>query len=756
MLKEKMTKLFGSAKNRMICFFVLEILCVAFVIFSLFQEFYHKNNVLTGQASGPVTLTEEGYTVPEELKNGQEQEVLKLQYEGLTAGTYKCIVSYSCSEDQKITFTNVNSNNMKVNPFILDNKLKQVSGYVWFSTDEDVFVISGIYSGKGNMVIHDVSLSKSKAGHIRVLVVLIALFSALELLNLIFALYPDKKRKILILLGITFFACLPCFLSGIERGHDFGYHTVRITGIAEELKAGEFPVYLQPNWMDGYGAPVSAYYGDLLLYPSAILSALTFPIQDVYKFTICFITLLTVFAAYYAFKSIVGRELFAYFMTVLYVIAPYRYVDVFVRSAIGEYTSMIFLPLVAAGFYHILTKDIEELKQSFLGRDVMMLAVGMTGLVGCHLLSCEMTLFFLLFSCLVFIKRVFQPVRLVKLIKSAVLCIIFSLYFTIPFLDNMLSNDIQISGSLGGVLLIENTAVQIGEFFTFYKDIFGGGRTAIMDRANFSIGLILMISVFISIYFVVKKKASGRMKYFLFLVFFSMLLSSNVFPWDDLAVRFKVFAILSQIQFGWRYVAFTILFASILLGDTMLSVEQLTLEKNREQAKLILGGLLVLMTFSILSDHFQMLSDYDSRNKTTLYNVSESKILFGKVNEYNRAGTNRDKLSYQLKAKNAETGEFTRRGTTSRFYIKTGEEDSKVTIPILNYKGYHVRDDAGNEYTIKDGKENSISFTVPAHYEGNITVTYEPMWYWLASFYFSAASWILVFIFCRRKKEKAK
>ncbi len=58
-------------------------------------------------------------------------------------------------------------------------------------------------------------------------------------------------------------ASLPVLIKRISRGHDLLFHFMRIEGLAEETRLNSFPVRLFSLWMDGYGYPISIYYGDL-------------------------------------------------------------------------------------------------------------------------------------------------------------------------------------------------------------------------------------------------------------------------------------------------------------------------------------------------------------------------------------------------------------------------------------------------------------------------------------------------------------
>ena len=56
---------------------------------------------------------------------------------------------------------------------------------------------------------------------------------------------------ILCLLGVTLLACGPFLTGGLWHGSDLGYHLRRIENIAMGLAAGQFPVRLQSDRVNG-------------------------------------------------------------------------------------------------------------------------------------------------------------------------------------------------------------------------------------------------------------------------------------------------------------------------------------------------------------------------------------------------------------------------------------------------------------------------------------------------------------------------
>ena len=111
--------------------------------------------------------------------------------------------------------------------------------------------------------------------------------------------------------------------------------------------------------------------------------------------------------------------------TALYTLNPYRLTDLYNRAAAGEFIAMIFLPLVLYGFWKIYTGE----------RGVLPLSIGMRLILTAHHLSAILTAFFLVVAAVVFWRRTCKKKTICGLLGSALLTLLFSAFFLIPFLQ---------------------------------------------------------------------------------------------------------------------------------------------------------------------------------------------------------------------------------------------------------------------------------------------------------------------------------
>ena len=77
---------------------------------------------------------------------------------------------------------------------------------------------------------------------------------------------PAIQQKLLALAGLVFLVSLPCLGGFAVYGTDLHYHMDRVANIAAGLRGGQFPVFIYPDFMNGYGYASPVFYGEALLY----------------------------------------------------------------------------------------------------------------------------------------------------------------------------------------------------------------------------------------------------------------------------------------------------------------------------------------------------------------------------------------------------------------------------------------------------------------------------------------------------------
>ena len=588
------------------------------------------------------------------------------------------------------------------------------------------------YNGNGTLNISNITLQEDGSSFSRLFVYLALLFLICDAWFLFSAKIKKNKNLVLSILGITFLCVLPLFTDGISNGHDLGFHVMRIEALADSLRQGIFPNRISSLWFNGYGYPTSIYYGDLLLYIPALLRLAGFPVVAAYKAYIVFINLATVIICYLCFGGMFKDRKAAILASLVYSTATYRLINIYIRAAVGEYTAMMFFPVVAYAVYKIYTTDEKDKKQ--LKRAAFFLAIGMTGLITCHILSTEMTAFLLVLVCLVMFKKTIRPAVIKTYLLAVAETILMSAFFLIPFLDYYVNVTARINNSIDSSPFIQHHGCTVAEYFAVFRDIFSLYSLHVNARLASTPGLVLMLALIIAIAVLANMKKSSKKTELLFYTAFSLLsllLASNLFPWDVFAQNFSVGRMLAQVQFPWRYVAIAILFLTLLFA---FLIKILNEKDFGNYSKHIKAAASITASFLCIACTFLFLGNFlDDTRYRTWYDTVDLDTSFVSAGEYLLLDYS-DEINRKVKSTFMEKVEIKERnGCMMELYCEGTDREGHVQVPIFNYKGYVVKDEYGNTYDITDGKYNTIKFTLPADFKGNITVDFVEPWYWRAS-----------------------
>src|SRR3989344_7628800 len=156
---------------------------------------------------------------------------------------------------------------------------------------------------------------------------------------------------VLIILITSLAISLPLLHKGLHTIHD-DQQVARLFLFDQALKAGQFPVRWVEDLGFGFGYPLFVFYPPLVYMVAEIFHLVGFGFIDSVKMTFFFSIFLSGIAMYVLAKEFFGR--FAAFISALfYMYVPYRALDVYVRGAMAESFSFVWLPLILWSFFKL-------------------------------------------------------------------------------------------------------------------------------------------------------------------------------------------------------------------------------------------------------------------------------------------------------------------------------------------------------------------------------------------------------------------
>ncbi len=673
--------------------------------------------------SSDYILYEDGWYADESsLPTDDTVDMIYGPYCSLARGSYTVRIDYSCSSDQscRVLATQGNSAYLHTGESTLSRFGNSLSYRFDLTEDIDNLEVVVRYNGQGFLQIKNITITPDTAGLSRALCILILLFLLLDLCLIFRRAIEANRPVILALCGITLLVSLPLFMNGIAWGHDIHVHLMRIEGIADELRRGIFPVRLSSLWMNGYGYPISIYYGDLLLYLPAVLRLTGFSVVTSYKCYLLLINLGTTVISYLCFRQMFGKRKLALLLSLVYATAGYHVVCLYVRAAVGEFSAAMFLPLIGLAIWQIYTKETR------IPENALLLSIGMTGIIGTHILSVEMAVFSLLLVCLMLWRKTFRRGPLLTYALAAAQTALLNLYFLIPFLDYYFHVDAVINDAIENTTAaIQTAGVYPAQLFSFFQTMFGLDSTRVSERLALTPGPVLMAALALALYLWLARKASRAIQYLTAFSCVILFVSSDLFPWNFLAANTGFGQLLSQVQFPWRYLSIAVLSMTMLLGALLSRTSSGVKNVLPRNACLSVMAVCVIMACYFVSDYCNGADMY------FYYDTPELNLWATSGGEYLRTGTDKSSLNGMVSAKHVkELSLLSRDGCHMELYCEVSDEAASIDLPILHYRGYQVWDDQGNHYDITDGKNDVIRFSLPAGFSGKITVDFIEPWYW--------------------------
>ena len=489
-----------------------------------------------------------------------------------------------------------------------------------------------------------------------------------------------KYMPYILMILLTAVICIPIFTMNLFLRNEATLHMARIISIDEVLKDGVFPPIIDYKFMNGFGYALNLFYGPLTTYIPIVIynifgtAGLSFKVFSILTVIVSFI------AMYKCTYSITKRRSISTISALLYISMPYKLSNIYSRNAIGEFTALIFVPIVFEGLYNILNGD---KKKSYL------LSIGIIGLVLSHTIS---TIYMALF-CLIYLLLNIDKLKNIKVWKifgiNIVISFLVCAFYAIPLLEHMLSADYTIFSpqKMGSTPeAVQNTGLSLGDLFA---------NEAGDQEIRFSLGFVTIILSILTFFCYKKIKKDYKDTYisFIILSIITLVMSTKLFPWL-LMPNF-----LTVIQFAWRNLGFFAFFASFVLGVNAIVFAEDILKKEVFKDTFIFAVIISIFVFSFLGvlrdwkfDDLSGESLLDKRikenEKVPVFQVNREYMPLKANNDLDYV-QNRENKTYVISGK-AEIIEENKEKLSDDIFIENVESKAVLELPYLYYLGYNA------------------------------------------------------------------
>ncbi len=690
--------------------------------------------------------------------------------QNLEKGYYSVRINYSTNVDRNYMYFEASGKQSSLllsDDYLLGTDKTEISVPIWLKDSAEVLklLVKPQQTPGGGVTdpyfhIDQVTISRSTFGTLGYFLCRTLAFLLLfDFIVLCFYKKEYIKENIYVFLGLgaaILISSLGVLNSDLPQGHDMGFHFARLYGITKGLRTGQFPVRVQPGWSNGYGYGVSIFYGDTLLYLPAILMLLKLPLNTAYRVYVIAVNIGTVLISYFCFKRIGRSKHIGTVCSVIYTLSMYRICNTYLRAAVGEYTAMMFYPLIMLGVWEILDRggDEKDNKYSWL-----ILAAGMTGIIQSHILSCEMIVIFLVFVCLINIRTVLQKKTFLLFVKSVFMTIGLNAFFLLPFLDYSREEfNVFLKEDFYG---IQETGLTLYELFAFTTKGSGNARRLYWDRIPVVLGLTSVLVIMLGIIILAKnrdwkEKEKANVICVLLLTGLSAVMALNLFPWDKLEQIGPLHQLVGTLQFPFRFMAICSLLVALLACLLFRVCERMI--NDKKFLLILLFGFCFLsawqsmeFTDRIMCSAVNYGTKYDGRA------LSEDNPVMVYGGQYFYVGTDWNVIY----GENTPKGDLTITGwyQNGNSYTVTCEttQEAILEVPLFYYSDYRCFDiDTGDEYEVVKGENNIVCVNLPENYEGTVRIRFKEPWLWRASEVVSLLTFILFIVIFIKSIDKKR
>ncbi len=676
----------------------------------------------------------------------------------LQRGDYTVSIDYQTDDNQTVVLYSEdgldepkNDLFLKANPFPLYSYRNSLDYDFRTAGKIDDLEIRILYNGNGNLCISQIKLKKNLNSSKRLILSLLLFFIPFNIFLFRKERVFNNRNTILAIAGITLLGSLPLFMPGINAGDDLVYHLNRIEGIVNELRQFHIPVRLHSSWFMGMGYPVSIFHGDVLLSVAALFRVMGFTALEAYKAYIVFINVLTAVVSYFSYKAIFKDDKIAVIATLGYVTASYRFVNIYNRAAVGEYSAMVFFPAIIASIY-LIYSDVEDRNRPNL-KYSSILACTVSGIIYTHTLSTEMSAILVTLFIVFNIRKTKRPRVILTLAVAGCETVLLTLSYIVPFFDYYLNVPMVVtSGFRSGVLKIQERGTYILNLFAFFQNTMSSLSLSNGNRASLTPGILLITGLIVAVAFIIYGERDRLMVIAASFSSVILLLSTNVFPWNYLASKSKVINALSAMEFPWRFLGP----ASAVLA-TLLGIVLVVARRKSMQTLKVYECLAVFLALTGCIVFYSQYADY--RKPVCYYGAGEFAGGVDKdIDDFTRVTDEGETVTFvssEGAIENADGKIISREGSKIIFECSTGDSPGVVTAPFYNYKGYRAIDLSGRVFDLYDDRYCRVTFDLPENYHDIIVIEFVEPWYWRLAEIITLCSWIVVIAgLAKRKNEK--
>lgn len=542
---------------------------------------------------------------------------------------------------------------------------------------------------------------------------------------------------LLILFTISLFLLKDLYRPGIYTSHDGPNQIVRLYHFNQALDDGQFPPRWSAGLINGFGYPLFLFSYHL---PWWIAQLPRFFGADIFisiKFVFVVTYVFSAIAMYFFIKNMWG-SVAAFTAAFVYLVTPFRFVDIFVRAALGESVSFAFIPLIFWALY--------RLRYGSRFSSLLIGIIGLTGLLLTHVMIFSLLIVPLVLWFLHNLRYTFNRMKYIKNVLGMITGAVgLSAYYIVPAI---FYRPITV--------FTEKFQTAYTYHFTNLQKLFyspwGYNGTELPDEMSRQVGLtqwfVLLLSFALINWYIFrvrktkkeKEKVSlGIILFFCFLFAVFMMLPVSTYVW-------RIIQSLALVEFPWRYLAVTTFLGSVLAGFVISFIKKKTLKF------IIIIAILALATYN--NRNYLRINQIDNTPVTQRVN---SELTTSLLDEYlpkwiDATDLKQKKFFLQSEAQIKEIGQL----SNEIRFTYSSSNDTTIIVSHMYFPGWHAYTDNKETELLKTDSGSMLIYALKGNHD--VLLTFKetlPMKTGNAITLFTAGILIfLAFVFRKQKLNK--
>ena len=511
-------------------------------------------------------------------------------------------------------------------------------------------------------------------------------------------------------------------------------HICRIIGTEQTLADKQFLPMIMSNLCNNFGYSWNIFYSPLTAYMSVVFRIFNFSHVNCLKLCMFVIVLLSGITMYKFALRITKNKKLATLASIIYILAPYRITDMYIRTALAELASFIFIPIVFEGLYIIVNEEKKSYK----------LALGAAGLILTHQVIAMYTAIICFIYLIVFFKKLKSKTVLKNIGVNLLFCILMTSFYWVGLLQHYLNKSYEV---------FVHGRMEREEVLIFYKAKFSQLFITNSEQTMiYAIGLLSVIGLVLTpiAYKTIPKEYKKTYMFFLIAGIILIGMTLSIFPFEKLPQA------LTMLQFTFRLFTFTSFFFAFVVATNFA-----ILIKNFKTLDIV-----VLLTISIL-----LLVPYKSKLDFNLQENEERLINGVRVTENTgrvHAGmasmeylptkafknlkhiANRKDEVIVLDNDEAVISDYTKQNSNMNCKILNVKKETTIELPYIYYLGYRVY---ANDQEIKYTESDNGLIQINIAQDSQIKVKYLGTNEMLISYAVSIISFATIIVLNHKNKD---